>query len=424
MKKLLTLAAATALTALPLISFAAETPPAAASSFTDALTHGTPTLDMRYRYESVSQDPLANNAHASTLRTRLGYITGVFEGFKAGIELENVSNIGAENYNNTYNGKGTYPIVADPSDTDINQLYISYAGAVLPKSTLTVGRQIINLDNQRFVGAVEWRQNNQTFDAASFSSQYIDHASLYYAYVSHVNRIFGPDAPAGANVGKFKSSSHLINASYEFDPALKLTGYTYLLDFSNGAAVSNATYGLRLTGKYALNPDVKLLYTAETAHQTDYADNPANISENYLLLEPGVAWNGWTGKAGFEVLQGNGTTAFQTPLATLHAFNGWADKFLSTPARGLEDQYASLNYKVPFGDKWLKGTDVSIAYHSFDSNIGSVNYGKEWDASIMQTFFEHYTVGLKFADYNADETSVGNTTTDTTKTMMWVQVKY
>ena len=42
----------------------------------------------------------------------------------------------------------------------------------------------------------------------------------------------------------------------------------------------------------------------------------------------------------------------------------------------------------------------------------------------MQTFFEHYTVGLKFADYNADETSVGNTTTDTTKTMMWVQIKY
>lgn len=427
MKKLLALAAATALTLIPQIGFSAQPKSAdyiPAGAFVEALTHGIPTLDMRYRYETVDQDALAHNARASTLRTRVGYVTGAFEGFKTGIELENISNLGAERYNNTYNGKTTYPVVADPSDTDINQLYISYAGAALPKSTVTVGRQIINLDNQRFVGSVEWRQNNQTFDAATFSSQYIDHASLYYAYVSRVNRVFGPDAPAGANVGEFKSSSHFINASYEFDPSLKLTGYTYLLDFSNGTAVSSATYGARLTGKYAATEAVKLLYAAEFAHQTDYADNPARISQNYSLLEPGVAWKRWTGKVGYEVLHGNGVTAFQTPLATLHAFNGWADKFLSTPARGLEDNYASLNYKVSFGDKWLKGTDMTIAYHSFDSDVGDVYYGKEWDASITQTFFDHYTVGLKFADYNADESSVGNATRDTVKTMMWLQVRY
>lgn len=426
MKKIPTLVAAI-LTMIPQIGLSAspqhagQTP---ANSLVGAITHGTPSLDMRYRYETVDQDALAQNARASTLRTRVGYVTGAFGGFKAGVELENISNLGSESYNNTYNGKSAYPVVADPDDSDINQLYVSYSGAALPKSAITVGRQIINLDNQRFVGTVEWRQNNQTFDAASFSSQYIDHAVFYYAYVSHVNRVFGPDSPSGANVGKFKSSSHLINASYEFDPSLKLTGYTYLLDFSNGTAVSSATYGLRLTGKYAVNQDVKLLYTAEVAHQADYAGNPSHISENYTLLEPGIAWNGWTGKAGYEVLHGNGTTAFQTPLATLHAFNGWADKFLSTPVNGLEDVYASLNYKVPFGGNWLKGLDTTVAYHDFKSDVGGIHYGKEWDASIMQTFFEHYTVGLKFADYNADEASAGNATRDTAKTMMWLQIKY
>ncbi len=423
MKKSLILAGVVAVFLAPWQVFAADAPKSA-SSLEEALTRGTPTLDMRYRYESVDQSGLANNANASTLRTRLGYTTVPFEGFKAGIELENIFNVSAERYNNTYNGKVTYPVVADPSDSTINQLYISYSGSALPKSTLTLGSHLINLDNQRFVGSVEWRQNNQTFDAVSLSSQYIDHASLYYAYVSHVNRVFGPDAPPGANVGEFQSDSHLINASYEFDPALKLTGYTYLLDFSNGLAVSNATYGARLTGKYALSPDVTLLYTAETAHQKDYAGNPAKISENYFLLEPGISSRGWTGKLGYEVLHGNGTTAFQTPLATLHAFNGWADKFLSTPANGLKDSYASLNYKVPFGNKWVRGVDVTVAYHNFHSDSANIHYGKEWDASISQTFFDHYTLGLKFADYNSDEGSAGNATTDTAKTMAWMQVKF
>lgn len=413
-----------ALSMTPLVVLAAETPAPVIKSVTDALTHGTPTLDMRYRYEAVDQDGLAKNARASTLRTRLGYVTAAFEGFSAGFELENISHIGAERFNNTYNGKTTYPVVADPSDTDINQLYIRYAGAALPQTTVTVGRQLINLDNQRFVGAVEWRQNNQTFDAATVANKSIEHATLYYAYISHVNRIFGPDAPAGTNVGAFKSNSHLLNAAYEFSPSLKATGYAYLLDFSNGVAVSNATYGVRMTGKYPVYKDVYFLYAAEAAHQTDYADNPASISENYYSLEPAVNWNGITGKAGYEILQGNGTKAFQTPLATLHTFNGWADKFLSTPAKGLEDRYASLSYKVPFGNEWIKGVDATISYHDFNSDTGSVHYGDEWDASVTQTFFTHYTVGLKFAGYHADESSAGNTTTDTTKTMMWMQVKY
>lgn len=438
MKKLkhtgLIVGAVVSLLSLPAVAETAATPAPQppAKSLEDAFLHGTPTLDARYRYETVDQNGLAHNAHASTLRTRIGYITGTYEGFKAGIELENIARLGPKDFNSTHNGKTTYPVVADPSASDINQLYVSYQ--CLPKTTITAGRQLINIDNQRFVGAVEWRQNNQTFDAVSLSNQYIDHLSLYYAYVWQVNRVFGDDAPPGANVGEFDSHSHLINVAYEFDPALKVTGYTYLLDLdsprtapatpSAGETSSNATYGLRLTGKYGVGSDVKLLYSAEVAHQKDYGDNPANVDENYYLLEPGIAWNGWTAKVGSETLQGNGVTAFQSPLATLHAFNGWADKFLSTPVNGLEDRYGSLGYKVPFGDAWLKGTEATVAYHDFDSNHGSINYGKEWDGSLVQTFFTHYTLGLKIADYNADETSAGNTTTDTKKAMVWMQIRF
>ena len=49
-------------------------------------------------------------------------------------------------------------------------------------------------------------------------------------------------------------------------------------------------------------------------------------------------------KAGYEVLEGapTGGLAFVTPLATLHKFQGWADKFLATPASGIEDAYIAV----------------------------------------------------------------------------------
>jgi len=380
-----------------------------------AILHGTPWINARYRYEMVDQDGFAEDAYASTLRTRIGYKTGLWQGFQVAVEGENIMALGVDHYNSSTNGKTQFPGVTDPEDTALNQLYISYQG--LPKTNITIGRQVVNLDNQRFIGSSDWRQNDQTLDAASISTQFIDHASIYYAYVNKVNRVTGPYATNGA----YDSDSHLINASYEFDPALKITAYDYMLDFDDARSSSSMTYGARLTGKLGLGNDFGFIYAAEIANQSDYADNTANYSANYYLAEPGLTWNGFTAKGGYEVLEGDGisSNAFQTPLATLHAFNGWADKFTTTPANGLEDRYVSLGYKVPFGDPLVKGTDILVAYHDYESNHTNVHYGTEWNAQIQQTFYNHYTLGLKFADYNADKLF-----TDTTKVMATVQIKY
>lgn len=378
-----------------------------------AVLHGTPWIDVRYRYESVDQDGFAQDAYASTVRTKIGYKTDLWQGFQLGGEFENIVALGVDHYNSTTNGKTQFPTITDPEDSDVNQLYISYQG--LPKTNVTIGRQLIRLDNERFVGESGWRQNNQTFDAASIFSQYFDKTSLYYAYVSKVNRITGPSAINGA----YDSNSHLFNASYEFMTALKLTVYDYALDFADAASLSSNTYGVRATGKYDVGAGVSLLYVAEFASQSDYADNTANYSENYYFIEPGASWNGFTGKLGYEVLAGDGTSSVQTPIASLHAVNGWADKFTTTPVNGLEDRYVSLAYKVPFGNQYINGTEFVVAYHDFQAeHIGS-DYGTEWDASIQQTFYDHYVLGLKFADYNADALFA-----DTTKAMATVTVKY
>src|SRR3546814_541707 len=111
----------------------------------------------------------------------------------------------------------------------------------------------------------------------------------------------------------------------------------------------------------------------------------------------------------------DGVSAFQTPLATLRAFNGGADLFLTTPANGIQDYYAGLSKK--FGDAGpLKGVNAAVVYHKFDSDFGSVKYGDEWDASLGFAV-QGYPILFKYANYNAK-----NFGTDTEK--FWVQISF
>jgi hypothetical protein len=61
----------------------------------------------------------------------------------------------------------------------------------------TVGRQAINLDNQRWVGSVDWRQNDQTLDAVRAAVSPSRNTRLEYVHSWRVNRIVGPDSPQG-----------------------------------------------------------------------------------------------------------------------------------------------------------------------------------------------------------------------------------
>lgn len=391
---------------------------ASGSDFSKALTEGKVLFDTRYRYEYVDQDGLPKTANASTIRTRLGYETGKFMGFSALMEVEAIRRLGGENYNNTINGKTTYPVVADPEDTAVNRLQLTYSG--VPDTAVTVGRQVINLDNQRFVGAVAWRQNDQTFDAASITNKSIKDTTLFYAYSDQVNRVFGTDAKTGANMGVWDHNNiHLMNASYAGLPFGKITGYSYLLDVDDAKTLSSATYGARFEGKYPIAQNVNGLFNFEYAHQTDYADNPSNFSHNYFSLEPGVTVGQWTVKGQFESIGSNGTHSMQFPLSTLHAFDGWVDKFLTTPVKGLVDANIGVTYVVKSENPYLNGVKAVVVYHDFSAEKDSTHYGTEWDAMLEQMFEKYYTVGIKVGSYNANALY-----TDTVKIMPYAQIKF
>ncbi len=365
---------------------------------------------LRYRLELVDQDGLSENATASTMQTLLAVKTGNTNGFEAFAEFRNVTNIGSENYNNTINGRTQYPVVADPESTDVDQAYLAYTG--LKDTKISFGRQKLVWGNKRFVSKLAWRQNQRSFDGLFLESKLAKGFELKYTYAFNVNRAFTDNSP----IGNFDGNFHLANLSYDVAGFGKLTGYGYSLDMGDAfsAALSTRTVGANFTGSRPVGSGVKVGYLIEAAHQRDIGSNPFDIGVGYFRAEPSLTVGDFKLRAGYEVLGGNGIRGFQTPFALLHAYNGWADKFLSTPSNGLRDKYAEIKYRIPEGSS-LSGTAVTVAYHQFDSDVGDIKYGAEWDAAISKKLFGRVTALAKVAFYSADGFA-----TDTTK--VWFQL--
>ena len=374
----------------------------------DSVMGGKWWLQLRYRYENVDEDGFSKQARASTLRTVLGYETAPLSGFSALIEFEDVSVIGNDLYNDTLNGVTDRPVVADPDGTEINQSYLKFEN---DDWLAKLGRQRIVLGNHRFVGDVGWRQNEQTFDAFSVAVDAPGEIEGFYAYVHNVNRVFGDNSP----MGDHSMDSHLLNVSREFAPVGKVTGYVYYLDYDTVTTLSSTSVGARLQGSAEVSADSSVTWTAEYAHQVDAADNPDDVSADYIHAVVGGQMDWFSARVGLEILEGAGSADpannFKTPLATGHRFNGWADKFLTTPASGLQDLYVAVT--AEHGKAGL-----TVVYHDFQAEQGSSDYGSEFD--IVATYsIEHGMLGVKYANYMSDTFA-----TDTQKLWLWVSFDF
>ncbi len=366
-----------------------------------AITSGDAGLDLRYRYEFVDQDSFTEDASASTLRLRLNYKTGAWYHWSGFVEFDHVAEVLVDDFNSGMGTSGLnrarYPVVADPDGSDLNQLYLQYAPS--DEWQARIGRQRILLDDQRFVGGVGWRQNEQTYDSLSVTYEGVESLQLFYAYVANVNRIFGSEVPAGDH----DQDTHLLNANFKLNADWSVVGYAYLIDNDDAASFSTNTLGARLQGKFALG-DGQAAVLADVARQSDAANAPASFDADYIRLQGTWGKDALSLGIGYESLGSDNGQGFRTPLATLHAFNGWADQFLATPATGLEDLYFKASYGI---DAW----NLQFVYHDFSAESGGGDYGSEIDLSAARTLGGRYTLLLKLAAFNADSTSY----TDTTK---------
>lgn len=354
---------------------------------------GDVIVESRLRYETVDQDGFADQAEALTLRNRVGVELPKVGDFQFLVEGEVVTAL-VDDYNDTVNGAVGFPVIADPATIELNRAQVTWTG--LPDTDVVLGRQRIILGNARFVGNVGFRQNEQTFDAARVTTRAFKPVTLTYAWIGRVNRVFGRDSAQGS----WDSDSHLIHAEAK-TPIGQLTGYGYLLDLEDAPFQSSATWGARLTGARPLADEWQLIYGLEYAAQTDYGSAPLSFDLDYVLAEVGLKRGPFAGALTVERLDGDGVRGFQTPLATLHAYQGWADVFLNTPAAGVRDLQASASWTIA-NPALVQSLKFVAAYHDFDDADGSVSYGSEFDAAVSATLSPRWSAEIKAAVFDGD----------------------
>lgn len=363
---------------------------AMAEGLAEAVTQGDVLADLRLRYETNDTDGGTDAATALTLRTRIGYETAAVSGVKALAEIEDVRAVIDE-----YSPQDAqYDKVADPENTEFNRAQISYANDYL---NVVAGRQRIILDNARFVGNVGWRQNEQTYDAVLLA-YHKDQLSITYAFIDQIN---------GTGFTSTDVSGHALNLSVADTPVGKAVAYAYLVSLDDSDVYFD-TYGASLSGKQTLN-NIAVNYRVELATQS--ARFAAEQDASYYNIEAGATWSGVNLTLGNETLgSDDGAYGFQTLLATKHAFNGWADKFLSTPAAGLSDSYVKISGS-------LSGVKLLAVYHTFETDKGSSDLGSEMDAQLTYAIDKHFSTGLKYAAYSAGDVAGF---TDTDKLWLWL----
>ncbi len=379
----------------------------AEDDFISALKGGTFNFQSNTRYEYIDDEFRAagnQEADALTTRTALGYKTGDFYNLFGFLEFENVTNItNDKQYNDTQNGLTQLPVIADPAGTEVNQAYLGMK--LLEGSTvIKTGRQQITPRKapfHRFLGTVLWRQNYMMQDAVTITNTSLPSTKIMAGYIWNNNFITGDDRDMSAPI---------VNVQYSGFKYAKLEGYYYDLEFDDLTALSTTTYGFRASGGVPVfNDKTKFIYAGEYARQEEGDNAPVAYDADYYLVEAGFKM-GFDNeylksvlfKASYEVLgSDNGVQSFRTPLGTNHAFQGWADLFLNTPAAGIEDTYFTI---VATGKYQTK---IILRYDMFEADEGGFDYGDEIGVWFTKKFAKNYTLGIKYAGYMGDS-NAGN----------------
>lgn len=401
-----------------------ETQPVASTDFgifNDVKFNG----ELRTRYEYVDQSGNSLDA-ADTLTTRFALsvnagLAGI-EGLSVFGQVMAVSNFGLDNYSFTGGGDTDYDAINDPDIARLTQAYLDYKTG---DTLFRLGRQMINIDDERFVGAVGWRQMPQTFMGYTATNSSIEGLNLMASYLTERYGI----------VEKFEEGTEtvLLHADYQVMPELKLTGYGYLIG-SGPNVYGSDTFGVMASGKAG-----PVNYIAEVATQQDasmeyenYGLNKDTVDAMYYRVDASTVYNGFLFGAAYEsfgAADGN-DHGFNAPFATLHKWQGFADVFLvytgGKNTYGLNDLYGKIGY---VGGEYGQLTAFYHVFGAEDTEAGySDDAGTELDLVYTYDFSKNLNFMAKAAFFSGESDSVinGCCGADATedKEVYWVQIGY
>ena len=357
-----------------------------AESMDEFMKGSSVKFDFRYRAESADVKGGADAALANTLKTRATFSTGAIYGFSALVEGDNLYQL-TDSFYDKENGNASteYDLILDQETTQLNQAYLQYQGF---DSTIKAGNQRINLDNQRHVGGVAFRQDEATFDALSVSNTSIDNTTIFVAFANNRNTITNDNT---------EESISLVNVKYALSKDMSATAFYYgIADV--GAANSGTdldTFGVRAAGAIE-----GISFEAELASQNKTTAAGGDFTSMYYHFNAGTKLGAVKATLGYEAFgSDNGSAAFATPLGTNHKFFGWSDVYLTGNGNdGLEDIYVSAVTNVA-------GVKLVGQLHNFTGSESGDDKGTELGFMAAKSFGS-YGANFKVAQFNAGDSGV------------------
>ncbi len=364
----------------------------------DAVRNGNLLLQLRPRYTYIDEDAKPKYTDVATVRALLGWRTAPFHDFRLTAQGIHTDYAGEKRFNDdpTKAASSPYPLLPDPRNTDINQLHVEYTG--LPATRIRAGKQIIKLDNDRFISDNDFRQTPQVFNGVTVVNNSLSQTEFYLGHIVRIRNARGAQA---------RMRLEILHVAYNPAPNHQLGAYGYFHDQPvNGAATgfkdsSYQVLGLRADGAFGVGHSAKLLYTAEYAKQDDYAGGDRRINADYLRVGGGLWWSKFGFRMDYEVKGSNdGVYGFQTPLTDRYAFNGTALQFTTTPKQGLRDTWLTTRGEVA-------KFDLFAEYHQFRAEEGGFNFGREIDLSVAYPLRSDLIVKLQHANYRPGDSIQG-----------------
>jgi hypothetical protein len=356
---------------------------------TSALLDTQPLVDLRLRSETLTQTGFSREAQALLLRSRLGFRTGALFDTTLLADASLLTPL-VDDYNSGLNGRTGYPSISDPENYELHRLQLENTS--LPDTDLRLGRQRVALDDQRFVGASNWRMNQNTLDSARIINSSIPGLTVDLTWFDRFQR---RTTEASSKLGALTGDSYLANLRYD-TPWGRLTAFDYLVSFNETPTQSSQTAGARLVGERVVGA-LDLAYIASWAAQDDYANNPVRYREDYTYVALKGTVRGYNLSLGTERLGGNGTIGVSTPMASFHSWDGWAGVFTSTPVNGLLDKYLTLGYSTKAAGP-LPAFLTAVTYYDFRSARLDLHYGSELDLQL-QASWQRFSALVELADY-------------------------
>ena len=276
------------------------------------------------------------------------------------------------------------------------------------KTTATLSRQLLVLDNARYIGDSAWRQHLQTFDAFVLQDKTLQNTTFTYAYLEQINRVFGHEHAQGT----WQSNSHLFNANYTGFAASTVTSYVYLLDFKKRRHQFLRDLRPELRRHARTFHSVKIRVPRRPRHpirlrlKSPQLFRHLHSARNRSQSESGIhhTWLRATRRRSQRRLQNSpGNTARVR----------WLGRSLLDHATGrfaghLHQSHGEPPGKIAFAAYW----------HQFDTDLADVRLGHEFDALVSRKFGKYLTGLVKYANFRHESPAYPNVQ------KFWTQIEF